>query len=139
MSRKRDMDRLGHFLLKFAVVEINEDLNSADPRANGLVTLKLIASIMQKAENAKMFEFTKKDAETMTVEEVCNAMDVEIPECDECKEKVAEVKEEIKNAAESIAKKFGLKKSPKVTEIKLSDEQAKIFGDMLSSLTKGKK
>jgi len=136
MSKKRDLDRLGHFLLKFAVVEIKEDIESDDPKENAIDTLRIIASIMQKAESAKVFEFTKKDSNEMTVKDICDSMNIELPNCDDCK-KSDEVKEEIQKAAEHIAKKFGLKNAG-VVELNLSDEQSSALKNILDNISKGK-
>jgi len=140
MGKKRDLDRLGHFLLKFAVVEIKDNVDTSGNKKrvqlDVMDTLQLIATIMQKAESAAKFEFSSEDADTMTVQQVCDNMDIV---CGDCEENIdSNLKKDIQKVAEELAKKHGLKGAA-VHEIKISSEQGKQLAEMLSKLSEGKK
>ena len=124
MGRKRDTDRLGHVVLKYNAVEtariINgykNDLEKAESSklrlklaTNALEemldTMKVVGSIMSKAESAKMFAFSDKDADEMTITDICKDMEIDL------KTSGSEPKEDvdamINEAAQEIAKKMGI-------------------------------
>ena len=143
MSKKRDLDRLGHYMLKFAVAEMKDDVSNDEPKENVIDTLHLIATIMQKAEADNKFRFSKFDADNLTVKNICDSMNIDLSEygwnCDEDdKENINDkIKREAKKAAISIAKKLGLDQDVKVTD---SDKkQLDELFDILEKITGGKR
>jgi len=125
MGRKRDTDRLGHVVLKYNAFETARIINGykndvAEEDCDEcklavaqvalkkmLDTMKTVGAIMSKAESAKMFAFSEKDSEDMSIADICKDMDIDL------KTSGSEPKEDvdamIKEAAESIAEKMGIK------------------------------
>ena len=134
MSKKRDIDRLAHFLLKFTVVEIKNDLKSKNSDSDIISTLRLVATIMQKAESYDYLKFSKKDSNETTVADICKIFNIDLKDFNVEDKKISDedIREDLKKAGIKDAKIF---------KINVSDENSKAIKDMLESIIKkeGKK
>ena len=155
MKKNREFDRLAHFLLMqtssniMEVVSIKQDIDNDEKVSNkkkrelysdiievDIENKRLIASIMNAAGNSPTFRFSKKDATSLSIEDVADRLDVKIP----CYEKKEDYKDEItknklKEVGKEIAKKMGLEGS-EVHAIKMTPEAAAAMGAMLEAISK---
>ncbi len=154
MGRKRDTDRMGHVLLKFAAIEIariSQDLcdNLDDKQVSRkklalstnaieemVDTFIVIGSLMAKAESAKEFGFSAKDADNMSVSDLCDVLDVK-KDVAKTKRRKHDIDEIIKKAVAGVAKDIGVPEN----EIHVGKIDSSDLIDILDALTKkeGKK
>jgi len=163
MGNIRSLDRLGHTLLKrvvglgtkvfdtqneiFAATELKKSERIQllkDTASEHLKVYKLVATIMQKAESAKTFSFTKED-EDMTIKEIADALDIDTCCDDEDTVSVGDIKvgkdnlhREIVDAAAKVAINLGLDPK-KVKEASIHQMDPETAKKMIDILTKGKK
>ena len=159
MKKNRELDRLGHFVLRqlatsFAEqsklkdeIDNNPELSKKDKRKlyadildAGLETQLIVANVMSAAENSDTFRFTIEDQNTLSIQDVAARLGIKIKKC--CKdkepllnEKDQDIKEKLEEAGQEIAKKMGLKGS-EVHAIKMTPVAAAAMSAMLEAISK---
>ena len=108
MSKKRDMDRLGHYLLKYIVIETKNYLDEENLRDRVLDTVHLISAIMAKVESSESFKFSKKDSIDMSISDICNVLKINVKkyksddETTEAKNELAELVASLIDSIETV-------------------------------------
>ena len=158
MKKNRELDRLGHFVLKQLAISFaeqgklkqeideNPEVSGKEKRElysqiidAGLDMQVTVASVMSAAEKSDTFRFTKDDLEELSIQDVADRLGVKPKQCDECKDKLdsknQDIKEKLEEAGKEIAKKMGLEGS-EVHAIKMSPEAAAAMGAILEAISK---
>ena len=158
MKKNRELDRLGHFILKqlaksFAEqgklkqeIDENPEVSGKEKRElyseiidAGLDMQVTVASVMSAAENSNTFRFTKEDSEELSIQDIADRLGVKLKPCDERKDKLdskdQDIKKKLEEAGQEIAKKMGLKGS-EVHAIKMTPVAAAAMSAMLEAISK---
>ena len=158
MKKNKELDRLGHFVLKqlagsFAKqaklkqeIDANPEVSGKEKRKlysemidSGLDMQVTVASVMSAAENSDTFRFTKDDSIDLSIQDIAARLGIKLKPCNKCKDKLdskdQDIKEKLEEAGKEIAKKMGLKGS-EVHAIKMTPEAAAAMGAMLEAISK---
>ena len=159
MKKSRELDRLGHFVLRqlatnFAKqsklkdeIDNNPEVSKKEKRKlyadildAGLETQLIVANVMSAAENSDTFRFTVEDQNTLSIQDVAARLGIKIKKC--CKDKKPllskkdqDIKEKLEEVGQEIAKKMGVD-SASVHAIKMTPEAAAAMGEMLETISK---
>ncbi len=159
--KNRELDRLGHFVLKQLSInfvkqsrlkeeiEANKEVKNKDKRElykeiieAGIESQTIVARVMSAAENSSTFRFSRKDANTLTVQDVAGKLGIKLKKCCDKKKKDSgdDIAEKIESASKKIAEELGVE-FDSIKAVADTPEVASEMKEMLEKLVKnqGKK